>query len=370
MNKRTELNNSHLYAVIMAGGVGSRFWPRSREKTPKQLLEIGQKGTLIQNTVQRIEPLIPTDQTYIVTNKLQRSKVLKQLPGVPEENILMEPFGRNTAPCIGLAAMHILKRDPEAVMIVLPSDHLIKDETEFLRVLHLASEAANEPGWLVTIGIKPDRPETGFGYIQFNDEPDPKNPFFSRGLFRVRAFAEKPNLETAVQFLESGDFVWNSGMFIWRADTILRELKKHMPEMIDELSKIDRAIGAKEYDHVLETVYHVIRGQSIDYGVMEKAEHVFVIKGDFGWSDVGSWDEVYRISGKDDEGNSITGRVFHQDTTGSIIHAGDKFVATVGVEDLIVIVTDDAVLVCKKGRSQEVKEVVDYLRRKQHNELL
>lgn len=360
----------NVYAVIMAGGVGSRFWPRSREKSPKQLLEIIGRGTMIQNTLARITDIIPATNTYVVTNKVQKSKVVKQLPQIPEEQILVEPLGRNTAPCIGLASLFIQRRDPNAVMVVLPADHVMKNEEEFRRVLLLASEVAAESGSLVTIGIKPDRPETGYGYIQVIDDHDTENPFFSRGAFRVKTFAEKPNHETALKFLHSGDFLWNSGMFVWRVDAIMNEIERLLPEMFSELKKIGEAIDTREYDHILDTVYRIIRSISIDYGVMEKARSVFVIKGDFGWSDVGSWDEVYRISGKDDEGNVITGRTYLQETKNSIIYANDKFVATIGVEDLIVIVAENAVLVCKRGQSQDVKEVVDFLRRKQHNDFL
>jgi mannose-1-phosphate guanylyltransferase len=360
----------NVYAVIMAGGVGSRFWPRSREKNPKQLLEIIGKGTMIQNTVNRITDLIPTQNIYVVTNKVQKGKLLKQISKLPEENILVEPIGRNTAPCIGLASLFIRKRDPNAVMVVLPADHVMQNEDEFRRILSLAIEVASESGSLVTVGIKPDRPETGYGYIQVIDENTDSNPYFTRGVYRVKTFAEKPNLQTAIQFLKSGDFFWNSGMFIWRVDSILNKIKLLLPELHDQLSKIDETLDTSEYEHTLDTIYHMIRGISIDYGVMEKADDVYAIKGDFGWSDVGSWDEVYRISGKDNDGNTVTGKNYLQDTKNSIIYAGDRFVASIGVEDLIVIVSDDAVLVCKRGRSQDVKEVVDYLRRKQQNELL
>ena len=360
----------NVYAVIMAGGVGSRFWPRSREKSPKQLLEIVDKGTMIQNTYKRISDLIDAKNILVVTNKLQKQAVVKQLPDIPAENIIVEPIGRNTAPCIGLASLFVRRMDPEAVMVVLPADHVLQDEEEFRRVLRLAIWVAYESNKLITVGIHPTRPETGYGYIQVIDEDDGTNPYFSRGVYRVKTFAEKPNASTAQQFLRSGDFLWNSGMFIWRVDAVLREIEKLLPELHQELVKIEEAIGSAKYDLVVETAYRIIRNISIDYGVMEKAKDVYVIKGNFGWSDVGSWDEVYRISGKDERGNMVTGKTFLQETKNTIVYAGDKFVATVGVEGLIVIVTDDAVLVCKQGQSQEVKEVVDYLRRKQMGDFL
>lgn len=360
----------NVYAVIMAGGVGTRFWPRSTEKTPKQLLEVVNKGTMIQNTVKRISDLIEPQNIIVVTNKVQKPLIAKQLPDVPAENILTEPLGRNTAPCIGLAALFVKRMDPEAVMVVLPSDHLMQDEEEFRRVLRLAIWVAYESGKLITVGIHPTRPETGYGYIQVIEEDGDKNPYYSRGVFRVKTFAEKPNLETAERFLQSGDFLWNSGMFIWRADTILHEIQQALPELYGELMKIGDAIGSGKFEHILETAYRIIRNISIDYGVMEKAREVYVLRGNFGWSDVGSWDEVYRISGKDDHGNSVNGKALLHDTKNTLVYSGGTFVATIGVEDLIVIATENGVLVCKQGESQNVKEVVDYLRRKQMDEYL
>jgi mannose-1-phosphate guanylyltransferase len=360
----------NVYAVIMAGGVGSRFWPRSTEKTPKQLLEIVNRGTMIQNTVARMTGVIEPSKILIVTNKVQRPTVARQLPQIPAENIIVEPIGRNTAPCIGLAALFIRRMDPDAVMVVLPADHLMQDEDEFRRVLSLAIWVAYESGKLITIGIQPSRPETGYGYIQVLDENDGTNPYLDRGIYKVKTFAEKPNRETAQKFLESGDFLWNSGMFIWKVDTILRELRHSIPELSAELEGIDGAIGTNRLDLAVETGYRRIRGISIDYGVMEKAREVYVLRGEFGWSDVGSWDEVYRISGKDADGNSVSGKTILHGTKNSLIYAGDKIVAAVDVEDLIIIASENSILVCRRGDSQDVKEVVDYLRRKQMTDYL
>ena len=354
----------------MAGGVGTRFWPRSREKFPKHLLPIFGKETMIQGTVRRLEPIVAPRDTFVVTNRLQKSLVMKQLPHIPEENIIVEPVGRNTAPCIGLAALHVRRTHPDAVMVALPADHIIRNEEEFHRALNLAVDTAAESSSLLTIGITPTHPETGYGYIQFVNDDGAENPYRDRGVMKVKTFAEKPNLQTAERFLESGDFLWNSGMFVWRVDAILQQIQICLPDMYAELQKIDAAIGGPHYQQTLETAYGMIRGISIDYGVMEKAASVYVIPGSFGWNDLGSWDEVFRVSGKDDSGNSITGKVIQKDTKNSYIYSPDKVVATVGVEDLIIVNTEDALLICRRGRSQDVKEISDYLKRKQMNEYL
>lgn len=363
------MSQLNIYAVIMAGGIGSRFWPRSRERSPKQVLEIIGSGSLVSNTVSRIKPLVSNERTLIVTNKLHKDIIHQQVPFLPLDNLLTEPLGRNTAPCIGLAAQWISRYDPEAIMVVLPADHIIQNEKEFLNVIQHSAQVANENDALVTIGIKPTHPETGYGYIQFEDSTE-RNPYISDRIYRVRTFAEKPNLETAEKFLKSGDFLWNSGMFIWKVRVILQEIETHLPELSEQLTKLRSFIGTNGYQAALERTYGVIRGISIDYGVMEKAKNVFVTLGDFGWSDVGSWDEVVRLTPPNNGENITRGIVIAKDSQGNYIDAGNKVVATIGVNDFIIITADDAVLICKKGRSQDVKEIVDYLRRKQMNETL
>lgn len=359
-----------IYAVIMAGGVGSRFWPRSREKNPKQLLEIVGEGTMIQNTVRRLKGFVDEKNVFIVTNKLQKNSIIKQLPNVPVENIIVEPVGRNTAPCIGLAALFINRLDPKGTMVVLPADHIIGNEPEFLRVLQTAAQVAQVTSGLVTIGIHPTHPETGYGYIQVKDKSEETQPVNLPGVFEVKTFAEKPNYATAIKFLESGDFYWNSGMFIWRVDTILNEIQRSLPELHTQLLNLQPSIGTPLFEQNLESIYGVIRGISIDYGVMEKAQRVYAVKGDFGWNDLGSWDEVNRLSPKDEQGNHTHGKVITVNTKNTYVHTADKLIAVVGMEDVIVINTPDAILVCKKGASQEVKEIVDTLKRKQMNEYL
>ena len=361
---------TQVFGVVMAGGVGTRFWPRSRERNPKQALEILGKGTMIQNTAGRLAQRVPARDIFVITNRLQHALIAKQLPSVSDDHILDEPVGRNTAPCIGLAALHIRRIAPEGVMIVLPADHIIGNDKEFLRLLDVAAATAAESRSLLTIGIQPTHPETGYGYIQVFTEPGKHNPYHDRGVLKVKTFAEKPNMQTAEQFIASGDFLWNSGMFAWRADVILEEIRRCLPELHTELMKIDQTIGTPYYQPTVEMAYGLMRGISIDYGVMEKAEKVYCIPGDFGWSDIGSWDEVYRQSGKDSSGNTITGKVIQKDTRNSYIYSPDKVVATIGVEDLIIVNTDDALLICKRGQSQDVKEIADYLKRKQMHEYL
>ncbi len=359
-----------IYAVIMAGGVGSRLWPRSREKSPKQLLHILGEGTMIQNTISRLQPLVPFDQIYIVTNRSQREAFLEQVPQIPEENLVIEPFGRNTAPCIALAASELRHRDADGVMVVLPADHFIQNVGEFQQKLKLACDAAYELNGLVTMGILPTRPETGYGYIQRKDAPDGTGRFYDEGLRPVLTFAEKPDLPTAERFLASGDFLWNSGMFVWRVSAIDQALSRYLPELHERMRVIDETRGTPRYSETLQSIYQQIHPISIDYGVMEKADNVFVTQCEFGWSDVGSWDETYRLSRKDDDGNSLVGDVVAIDTEGTFVRTAGKMIALVGVENLIIVDTPDALLVCRRGESQRVQSVVDYLRRKQIGALL
>ena len=346
----------NLYAVIMAGGIGSRFWPRSKKKTPKQLLKIFGERTMIQETVKRLKGIVKNENIYVITNKIQKTGVLTQLSQLPVENIIEEPFGRNTAACIGLASVLIEKKDPNAVTLVLPADHIINGKKEFHDTLLKAAEFANKAKGLVTIGIPPSRPETGYGYIQIDEKP------VTDGVFNVLTFAEKPNYATAVRFIESGDFIWNSGMFIQRVDVILDEMKLHMPELHEGLMKIKDAIGTKKYMGVLTNVYGRLKRISIDYGIMEKSKKVYLTKGNFKWSDVGSWEAVYELSEKDENKNAKVGQVYTESSVNSFIYSPDKFVALIGVENLIVINDDDSLLICHRDKAQDVKNVIDYLK--------
>jgi mannose-1-phosphate guanylyltransferase len=361
---------SQTFAVVMAGGVGTRFWPKSRGRSPKQFLEILSQGTMIENTLERIGPLVEQNDVFVVTNRQQVDMLRKLVPWLPSEHVLAEPLGRNTAACIGLAALWIERVNPNGMMVVSPADHIVKNPGEFVRILRLALRVAEAKDALVTIGIKPTHPETGYGYIQHAEEEIDRNEYRAEGVYRVKTFAEKPNLETAERFLQSGDFLWNSGIFIMKARVILREIELHLPDLYEQLRDVGKTIGTQAYEQTLEHAYRIIRNISIDYGIMEKAGNVFVVKGDFGWSDVGSWDEVVRLTPTDADGNSLKGRVFSFDSKNNYVDAGNKVVAVLGIEDLVVISTDDAILICKKGKSQEVKEVVDFIRRKQMNEYL
>ncbi len=352
------------FAVIMAGGIGSRFWPRSKERTPKQLLKIFGSNTMIQDTVARLNGVIANEDIFIITNKIQREEIIKQLPYIPACNIIEEPFGRNTAACIGLASVIIEKKSSDGVTVVLPADHIIKDVEDFQKVISNAVKFAYESKGLLTIGIKPTRPETGYGYIQINEKE------FSKNIYKVLTFAEKPNYATAVRFIESGDFFWNSGMFIWRVDTILDEIKNHMPELYEGLEKIRKDINTPNYESTVSSVYGLLHNISIDYGIMEKSSKVFLTKGEFQWSDVGSWEEVYQLSEKNGDGNSYLGNVYAEKTVDSYIYSPEKFTAVIGVDNLIVINTKDALLVCRRDQSQAVKKVVDYLKINKLNEHL
>ncbi|HKJ80935.1 MAG TPA: mannose-1-phosphate guanylyltransferase, partial [Ignavibacteriaceae bacterium] len=262
-----------IYAVIMAGGVGSRFWPRSTEKTPKQLLKIFGENTMIQDTVNRLKGLVEAENVFVITNKIQRPEIINQLADVPDENIIEEPFGRNTAACIGLASVIIQQKTQDGVTIILPADHIITEKEEFHKTLKNAAEFAYNSKGLVTIGIKPSRPETGYGYIQVDEKK------ISENIYSVLTFAEKPNYATAVRFIKSGDFFWNSGMFIWRVDTILEEIDMYMPELGEGLNKIKKDLDKPDLPDIVSSIYGQLRSISIDYGIMEKSKRVFLTKG-------------------------------------------------------------------------------------------
>ena len=350
-------------ALIMAGGRGERFWPKSRKNLPKQFLSLTDDGkTMIQLTVERILPLVKLKDIFIATNKAYRELVLEQIPGLPEENILCEPIGRNTAPCIGLGAIHIAQKYDDSIMFVLPSDHLIKFTNMFLKTLETGADVAENNTNLVTIGITPDYPETGYGYIKF----DPRRT--EGQAYAVERFVEKPSLEVAKEYLSTEEYLWNSGMFIWKVSSILKNMQKLMPDTYESLIKIKEAIGTPQQDFILEKEFHNMQSQSIDYGIMEKADNIYILPGTFGWDDVGSWLAVERIKKTNEFGNAVAGNIITVNTHNCIIQGDKKLIAIVGMEDTIVVDTKDATLICAKDSAGDIKKVTENLKICNRNE--
>jgi mannose-1-phosphate guanylyltransferase len=345
----------------MAGGVGSRLWPRSRRDEPKQFLDLLGPRTMLQETVERIEPSIPLEQILVVVSEEHATTVRDQVPGLPEENILLEPGPRGTAPCIGLAAVLLQQRDPAATMAVCPADHLITDAAGFRQAIATAAEVAGD-AYLVTLGIAPDQPHTGYGYIQRGDSLGEV-----KGLpaYRVRRFAEKPDTATAKLFVDSGEYYWNGGIFVWRADTILAEMASLLPQLHVELGPVAGAWGSPRQMEVLTAAWERVPRTTIDYGVMERAVRVAVVPVDIGWDDVGNWSTLSGLVEGDERGNVVhgNGRPLLLDTSDTYVYApAGRLVATVGLEGFVVIDTPDALLVCPKDRAQDVRDAVDRLR--------
>jgi mannose-1-phosphate guanylyltransferase len=346
-----------MYAVIMAGGKGTRFWPMSRERLPKHLLDILGERTVIQQTVDRLQPLIPPERILIVTVEAHADALMRQVPEIPRENIIIEPVGRNTAPCIGLAAIHIRRRTPDAVMAVLPADHMIGNAARFRVLLDAASRMAARSGDLITLGIEPRSPETGYGYLEQGGEVGAAG---GESFYRVTSMREKPDAAQAEEFLRRGGFLWNSGMFVWKTSSILAAIATWLPDLYQGLQEMGSALATESAARVVDRVYRTLRPISIDYGVMEKAGNLLLARGDFGWSDVGSWDALWEVAEKDEAGNAWKGKgtFLGIESKNSLLVGNGKLVALVGVEDLIVVQTDDALLICRRGDSQSVKKVV------------
>lgn len=332
-------------AVIMAGGKGERFWPLSREKFPKQLLSLTGKKSLLQETVERIQPLIPPRDILVVTRRPLARVIVRQLPQVPRKNIISEPVGRNTGPCIGLATKKIKE---DAIMVVLPADHIIKPRGKFLDTLKKAIAFAGEKDSLITIGVKPTYPATGYGYIEAGNKE-------KHQVFRVRRFVEKPDKKKAEKFLKTGRFFWNSGMFVWKKSVILEAIRKYMPSLYQRL----QMISSKN----INRLYPKLPNISIDYGIMEKANNSLVIPADFFWEDLGSWESLDKFLLRDRKKNAITGRVSVMDTGNCIMVNKKGLLSTIGVSNLIIVSTDDVTLVFPKGKGQQVKKLVEKLKR-------
>ncbi|WP_278682049.1 mannose-1-phosphate guanylyltransferase/mannose-6-phosphate isomerase [Paraclostridium bifermentans] len=348
----------NIFNVIMAGGGGTRFWPMSRQASPKQLLNLSGVDTLINETIDRISSISDKKNLYIVTNETQ-SDLLKETvqDKCIHENVLQEPSARNTAAAIGFAAFSIMKKHGDGVMCVYPADHYIKDEEGYINTINDAIKVASENDKLVTIGINPTFPSTGYGYINFD-----KDESYDNGAYKVLEFVEKPNYEKAKEYVKSQKYVWNSGMFVWKVSKILEDFKRYLPKVYDKLEQLSKYIGTDKEFEMIKQIYPTIPSISIDYGIMERSDDVVVVPGEFGWNDVGSWDVLGAIYDTDEQGNIKRGETISIDTENSVVYSEDKLIATVGIKDLIVVSTEDAVMVCKKDKAQDVKLIVEKLK--------
>lgn len=354
-------------AVIMAGGKGERFWPKSRTDFPKQFLSLTSDGeTMIQKTVRRILPVVDIEDVFVVTNADYTDIVKQQLSGIPSENILAEPCARNTAPCIALASAVIKSRYDDAVMLVLPSDHLIRYEEMYLDTLRNAVNTAQSENCLVTVGITPDYPETGYGYINFERIENNSHS----GVYKVKKFVEKPGIDKAKEYLASGKYLWNSGMFVWKLSSIMSAFEEFIPEIYEQIPKITKSCGTPSFNETLAGIFEKFPSVSVDFGIMEKASKIYVVPASFGWDDVGSWLAMERINRTNEFGNYISGDVITINTCKSIIVGNKKLIAVVGLDNLVVVDTDDAILICDKHSTQDVKKVIENLKICNRNDVL
>lgn len=363
-----------VHAVILAGGRGTRFWPRSRTRTPKQLLNIVGKDTMLQQTVARLRALIPPGRIWTVTNAEQAAAVRKQVPAAARKGVLIEPMGQNTAVAIGLAAIHIRHAEPDdALMAVLPADHYIELAEKYREIVSAALDVAREPGRMVVLGILPTGPETGFGYVERMGEPIGRE---SLPVFAVRRFTEKPELKVAQEYVATGNYQWNAGMFFWRVSTFLENLKQFLPKTHAALEKLSAFIGTRGYERKLRALYPKLENISVDYAVLEPATRapgpprVFVISAEVGWSDIGSWAAVYQLLGKHGSENILAGQGHTLDAQGNFLWAPSKFVVAIGVRDLVVVETPDALLICPRDRAQDVGKIVKSLEERKLKKLL
>jgi mannose-1-phosphate guanylyltransferase len=345
----------------MAGGIGSRFWPMSRTTYPKQFLDILNTGkTLIQWTFERFASFIPKENIYVVTSHEYASIVEAQLPEIPVENILGEPSRKNTAPCIAYISFKLLQKDPQASLIVAPADHIIIDNTGFHKVCVEALTFVNKHNAFITLGIKPSHPNTGYGYIQYEQHA------ITDSVYKVKTFTEKPNLELAKTFVSSGDFLWNAGIFVWQVKTIITAFERYLPEMYEVFFAEKEKFNTIEEEKALNEIYPLCTNISIDFGIMEKADNVYVIPSAFGWSDLGTWNSAYENLNQDDSGNAIAGdNVISIDATNCMVHAPkEKLLLLQGMDNYIIVDTADVLMICKKDKEQEIKEYVAEVKRK------
>lgn len=351
--------NKNYYAIIMAGGIGTRFWPYSRSSHPKQFIDIlGVGKSLLQLTYERFLKTFEKDNIYIVANQTYTNLILQQIPGINKDCVLEEPLAKNTAACIAYACTKIHKANTHAICVVAPSDHLILDEEKFTENVLQAIQFAKKNDVLITLGIRPSRPDTGYGYIQFHDNKD-----VSENIFKVKTFTEKPSVELATTFIESGDFLWNAGIFIWSCSAIKNAIKKHVPEMFELFKDASKSYFTADEQKAILHIYEQCKSVSIDYAVMEKASNVFVIPADFVWSDLGTWNSLYENSKKDAHNNVVQGKqILVYDSKNSIIATNNKscnkLIVVNGINNLIIVDTPDVLMVCDKSREQEVKQMV------------
>ncbi len=353
--------------VIMAGGRGERFWPRSRAGRPKQFTDLTGQGSMLYLTYNRALKLVPPQRIFVVTGAEYREITGECLPELPPENIIIEPEGRNTAPCIGLAAVTLEQRLPGSTMVVLPADHLIRDEDLFAGTLLQAAGLAGETGGLVTVGIRPDRPETGYGYLRIGK---PASTGDGKTAYRVGSFVEKPDPVKARQYLEDGGYLWNAGIFVWKVGAVLEEFRNHLPGIYEGLQEIRRHLDTEDYNEVLQRIYPCLDKISIDYGVMEKSDRVYTVPGEFYWDDVGTWMSLERIFRTGNNGNVFRGKVASLDTENSIIDSGGRMIAAIGVKDMVIVETDDVTFVCHKNEIGRIRELLEELRRLNMEEYL
>ena len=371
MHDNNEIAPLKKVAVIMAGGTNMKLWPKSTEKHPKQFLSLLSDKTMLENTVIRLMPYFDPDDIYIVTADEYSEQIKNQLAVINDENIICEPFAKNTAPCLALSLTVLRNKYPEdTILMAFPADHNIQNVVMFQNSLDVAAMAASKTHNIVTIGIQPTRAETAYGYIQVKEDKKNLGEFYDLGVRKSSTFAEKPDLETAKRFLDSGDFLWNSGIFIMRFDKFWSAFQKFLPEHYKLFEIVGKTVGKEIFSETVKEAYMQMQAVSMDYAIMEKADNVLVVESMLNWSDVGNWDEIYRLSMKDGRNNVIIGDVMALNVTNSFVLSNERFIGITDVDNLIVVDTHDSLLICKKGESGEVQEIVDYLRRKQLNHLL